>query len=76
MPYNVLEEDGFLSIMDIHERLPGSPSVWTIRLWIIHGYEARNGQRVFLEGIRVGKRWFVKRDNVEAFVRRINEEQS
>ena len=48
----------YLTPRQAAERLPGCPNPWTVVRWITRGLKA-NGQRVFLQGQRIGGRWFV-----------------
>jgi hypothetical protein len=50
---------------------PGVPSRSTVYRWIREGI-CHNGEQVFLEGMMVGGRMFVKRSEADRFLKRLN----
>jgi hypothetical protein len=64
------------TLISLHEAAALLPSGWkgrkrhssTLRDWIVDGCRRPDGTRVSLKGTRVGSKWFVTHEDLEAFI--------
>jgi hypothetical protein len=54
-----------------HHRGKGCANPSTLWRWIVNGVRLPDGQRLHLEGARVGEKWLVSSASLERFVRRL-----
>lgn len=62
----------YLSLSEVAELLPSRPAPSTVWRWV-QGLSAGNGERVHLKAARFGRRWYVRRTDLEAFGRALAE---
>jgi hypothetical protein len=62
-----------LTLADAAKRLPGRPCLATVWRWATHGILGRDGTRVRLRAVRLGRRTYVSPDALLAFGRELAE---
>lgn len=63
----------YLLLSEIAPDIPGAPSVNTVWTWCRAGLKSRNGERIRLAHIRIGKRLMTSMEDVEVFLKAIHD---
>lgn len=59
----------YLSLAEVAKTLPGRPSTTAVWRWCRYGLKAKNGERVYLKHITVGRNLSVRKEDLDEFFR-------